>query len=155
MTKELSLIFPMAGAGFRFGYTFKPFLEVGDKGNFIELAFKPFKKHMSRINRVLFIFLKEQEAKYDVSNNLKKLFKGIDYETCILEKMTSGPAETIRLGLKQNKISGRVIICDCDHTLNVDQFFEEIDNYDCVLPVWSLNNEKIKNWIETRPVGSY
>lgn len=146
MSKKLSLIFPMAGAGSRFGYAFKPFLEVGDKGNFIELAFKPFIKHLEKIDKVIFIFLSEQEEKYDVSNNLKKIFKGIDYEICLLKKMTSGPAETIRLALKQKKIIGRVIICDCDHTLNVDQFFQEIDNYDCVLPVWSLKNEKIKSW---------
>ena len=146
MSNKLNLIFPMAGAGSRFGYSFKPFLEVGDKGNFIELAFKPFRKHISKIDRVIFIFLREQEEKYDVSNNLSKIFKGIDHETCILKEMTSGPAETIRLALKKNKIFGSAIICDCDHSLNVDKIFEEIDSYDCVLPVWSLKNEKIKSW---------
>ena len=148
MNEKINLIFPMAGEGSRFGYTFKPFLEVANKGNFIELAFQPFKKHISKIDKILFIFLEEQEIKYDVSNNLKRIFKGIPFEICILKNMTSGPAETIRLALIQNKISGRLIICDCDHTLNVDELFEEIENplNDCVLPIWSLNNEKIKSW---------
>ena len=62
--------------------------------------------------------------------------------------MTSGPAETIRLAIKKKKIANNLIICDCDHTLNVDEFFEEIENSKvmCTLPIWSLNNEKIKSW---------
>ena len=67
---KYNLIFPIAGEGSRFGYTFKPFLEVDNKGNFIELAFSPFKKHLSKIDKILFIFLKAQETKYDVSNKV-------------------------------------------------------------------------------------
>ena len=75
----------MAGEGSRFGYTFKPFLEVDDKGNFIELAFGPFQKHLSKIERIIFIFLKDQEIKYDVSKNLERIFPDINFETCILK----------------------------------------------------------------------
>ena len=148
MKKKCNLIFPMAGEGSRFGYTFKPFLEVENKGNFIELAFGPFKKHLSKIERIIFIFLEEQELKYDVTKNLERIFSDLDFETCILENPTNGPAETIRIALKRNKIDGPILICDCDHSLNVDKFFEEIDNSfsDSIIPIWPLKNEKIKSW---------
>ena len=145
---KYNLIFPIAGEGSRFGYTFKPFLEVDNKGNFIELAFSPFKKHLSKIDKILFIFLKAQETKYDVSNNLNRIFSNINFETCILDKPTSGPAETIRLALKKHPLKGPLIICDCDHTLNVDNIFKEIEESkaDCIIPIWPLKNEKIKSW---------
>ena len=148
MNQKYNLIFPMAGEGSRFGYTFKPFLEVDDKGNFIELAFGPFQKHLSKIERIIFIFLKDQEIKYDVSKNLERIFPDINFETCILDKPTNGPAETIRLALKRNTINGPLIICDCDHTLNVDMIFQQIEESksDCVIPIWPLKNEKIKSW---------
>ena len=138
---KYNLIFPIAGEGSRFGYTFKPFLEVDNKGNFIELAFSPFKKHLSKIDKILFIFLKAQETKYDVSNNLKRIFSNINFETCILDKPTSGPAETIRLALKKHPLKGPLIICDCDHTLNVDNIFKEIEESkaDCIIPIWPLS----------------
>ncbi len=141
-------MFPIAGKGERFGYTFKPFLEIEDEGSFIELAFEPFKKYLSHIEEIVFIFLEEQEKKYDVSSKLKKLFIDVKFSTCILKEETKGPAETIRLAINKKNINGQILICDCDHTLNVDSIFAKIkeDNSDCIVPIWSLRDESIKSW---------
>ncbi|MDC0039281.1 hypothetical protein OAJ78_06450 [Gammaproteobacteria bacterium] len=142
-----TLIFPMAGRGSRFGHNFKPFLEVEGQGKFIELAFEPFRKWISDIERVLFIYLKQQEKEYGVSSKLKQLFSNIEFDIFLLEEETNGPAETIRLGIEGKNINGPVILCDCDHAFNVDSLFKLIpDEPDCILPVWPLKNENIRSW---------
>tara|TARA_Y100001951_G_scaffold103540_1_gene112629 strand:- start:868 stop:2832 length:1965 start_codon:yes stop_codon:yes gene_type:complete len=144
---ETTLIFPMAGKGQRFGYTFKPFLEVNGHGKFIELAFEPFKRWLPYVKKVVFVFLKEQEEKYNVSTRLSEILEGIEFETCILEEETSGPAETVRMAVKEKNIKGGVLLCDCDHALHVDNIFGEIsDGADVVIPVWPLRGENIKSW---------
>ena len=148
MEKDITLIFPMAGKGARFGYTFKPFLEVEGRGKFIELAVKPFEKWLPHIKNIIFVYLEEQEQEHNASNELEKIFVDIPFDICLLKEPTSGPAETIRLALENKNVDGPVVLCDCDHTLNVDEFFEKIieGNSDCVLPVWPLRNEDVKSW---------
>jgi len=144
---DTTLIFPMAGKGQRFGYTFKPFLEVNGHGKFIELAFEPFKRWLPYIKRVLFVYLAEQEEEYSVSYNLRKSFPDIEFEVCILKEETSGPAETVRMAIKEKDITGPALLCDCDHALHVDSIFREIsEGADVVIPVWPLRGEKIKSW---------
>ena len=142
-----TLIFPMAGKGVRFGETFKPFLEVNSHGTFIELAFEPFKKWLPYIKNVLFVYLSEQEEEYNVSENLRKSFPDIKFDICMLEKATSGPADTIRMAIQEKNIKGSAIICDCDHALHVDNIFKNLlDGHDAILPVWPLRGEDIKSW---------
>ena len=138
----------MAGKGARFGYTFKPFLEVEGRGKFIELAVRPFKKWLPQIKNIIFVYLEEQEQEHNVSNELEKIFHDVPFDICLLKERTRGPAETIRLALENKDVKGAVVLCDCDHTLDIDAFFEKlIENvYDCVLPVWPLRNEEIKSW---------
>ena len=142
-----TLIFPMAGKGTRFGGTFKPFLEVNSHGTFIELAFEPFKKWLPYVKEVLFVYLSEQEETYNVSENLRKSFPDVKFDICMLEKETSGPAETIRMAIQEKNIKGAAIICDCDHALDVDNIFKNVlEGYDAILPVWPLRGEDIKSW---------
>ena len=144
---DTTLIFPMAGKGQRFGYTFKPFLEVNGHGKFIELAFEPFKRWLPYIKKVLFVYLTEQEEEYSVSENLRKSFPQIDFDICMLKEETSGPAETVRMAIKEKNITGPALLCDCDHALHVDNIFREIaEGAEVVLPVWPLRGEKIKSW---------
>ena len=148
MEKLFTLIFPMAGKGARFGYKFKPFLEIEGKGTFIEIAFTPFRKHLHLIEKVIFVFLEEQEKEFDVSSRLKNIFFDINFEVTILQKQTDGPAETVRKAIDDKKLDGPLVICDCDHTLNIDNFVKKIqlNNHESILPVWSLAKEKIKSW---------
>tara|TARA_R110000751_G_scaffold263489_1_gene362747 strand:+ start:3842 stop:5803 length:1962 start_codon:yes stop_codon:yes gene_type:complete len=142
-----TLIFPMAGKGVRFGETFKPFLEVNSHGTFIELAVEPFKKWLPYIDNILFVYLSEQEEEYNVSENLRKSFPDISFDICMLEKETSGPAETIRMAIQEKNIKGPAIICDCDHALHVDNIFKNVsEGHDIILPVWPLRGEDIKSW---------
>tara|TARA_Y100001968_G_scaffold332681_1_gene391791 strand:+ start:590 stop:2611 length:2022 start_codon:yes stop_codon:yes gene_type:complete len=138
----------MAGSGARFGYKFKPFLQVEGKGKFIELAFEPFNKWERNIKDIIFIYLEEQEQEHNVTDELSNIFPNINFKSCILKQRTSGPAETIKFALNKMRISGPVILCDCDHTLNVDEIFEKVfsDQFDCILPVWTLRDENIKSW---------
>ena len=146
---DVTVIFPMAGRGVRFGYKFKPFLQVGNT-TFIKRAVEGFNKCFDQVKEVIFIFLEEQEREYNVSQKLSEMFPLLNYRTVILENPTNGPAETVRNAIKKDgKISGRVMICDCDHYVDVKPVFDylkEGKQDDCILPLWNLRGEDIKSW---------
>lgn len=138
----------MAGLGARFGYKFKPFLKIGDT-TFIEESVKPFLKWSKRINLIYFIFLREQEINYEVSKNLKKIFKKIKFKNIILDNPTSGPVETISKAIFLNKKKlFPSIFCDCDHSINIDKIFlDKMDlNSDICFPIWKIKKKEIKTW---------
>jgi hypothetical protein len=138
----------MAGQGARFGYRFKPFLEVQGTP-FIAAAFQPFRHWLSRIAKVHFVFTREQEAAYDVSARLALMFAGVPYETAILDRATAGPAETLDRCLEMKGISGKVMVCDCDHAVNVDGLMaavEERSAFECAIPTWDITSEPLAAW---------
>ena len=143
---KTTVIIPMAGQGSRFDYKFKPFLKIEDE-TFIERAVGSFRNNLDNIDKIIFVYLKEQENKYNVTNTLKKLFSDINIETIILDKKTKGPAETLRKSVSNN-IKGGCIICDCDHWLNLDLFFDKIkeSKYDCIVPTWKIEGQDVKSW---------
>jgi GTP:adenosylcobinamide-phosphate guanylyltransferase/thiamine kinase-like enzyme len=142
----MNLIFPVAGRGSRFGGVFKPFLPIGDI-SFIEKAYEPFVKYEHLIDSLVFIFTKEQEDLHNVDSRLRQMFEGKSVKTVVIEKVTSGPLETIQEALCNSDISGPSIVCDCDHSINVDPLFEVIsDKHDCVIPTWSITQDEYPNW---------
>lgn len=147
MTKPLTLIFPMAGEGARFGYRFKPFLEVRGMP-FIAAAFAPFRRWQSRIGRICFVFTSAQEQAHGVSARLTALFPGLPVETAILEAPTPGPAETLRQALELRGISGPAIVCDCDHAVDIDGLMAAADDpaIACAVPTWALEGESLSAW---------
>ncbi len=147
MTRPLTLIFPMAGEGARFGYRFKPFLEVRGMP-FIAAAFAPFLTFKARIGRICFVFTRAQEEAHDVSARLAQLFPGLPVETAILETPTPGPAETLRQALALRGISGPAMICDCDHAVDVAGLMVAADDpaIACAVPTWSLEGETLSSW---------
>ena len=145
---SVSLIFPMAGQGARFGYRFKPFLEVNG-GAFIEAAFAPFRPFLDQIARVYFVFLREQEEAHHVSQRLAVLFAGVDHRAVILEKPTAGPAETLFQCLTREEITGPIMVCDCDHALDVGGLMRLASSEPlvaCALPTWDLAGEPLTSW---------
>ena len=90
MAAPLTLIFPMAGEGARFGFRFKPFLEVRGMP-FIAAALAPFRPWQARIGRICFVFTRAQEETHGVSARLAALFPGLPIETAILEAPTPAP----------------------------------------------------------------
>jgi len=146
---DVTVIFPIAGRGARFGYKFKPFLQVGDT-TFIQRAVDSFSKCMDDIKEMIFVFLEEQEDEYNVSQRLSEMFPYLNYRTLILENPTNGPAETLRNAIKKDeKIHGKIMICDCDHYVDVEPMFHYLKEYEsdeCVIPLWNLRGENIKAW---------
>jgi hypothetical protein len=141
---DFTVLFPMAGRGLRFGGTFKPFLRYGDE-LFIEAAVRPFRAWGPRIRRFGFVYLEEQEAAFGVDAELARRFDGLPFDAILLDRPTRGPAETIARAVTQRGIAGPVVICDCDHSLDVGPLFEAAPA-DCVLPTWSLDGEPVSAW---------
>ncbi len=141
-------MFPMAGRGERFGTTFKPFLQFGDR-TFIEAAVEPFRKWPASISRIVFVFLRQQEQDFNVSARLAQMFAGLRWEAVLLDHPTAGPAETVAAGVEGAGVTGPAIACDCDHAVNVDPLFAAIASdasSECLLPLWDLAGEEVKSW---------
>lgn len=149
MKKKITVVFPCAGEAARFGYTFKPFLKLGDL-TFIEKAVEPFEKWEHLIENYHFIFTKEQDENFSVANTLSLIFaeKNISFE--ILENKTDGPLQTFSDGFLSSKISkDRFIVCDCDHSINVDNLFNNIErnpSADIIIPTWNIDPSIQHNW---------
>src|SRR3989344_731731 len=151
MEKNLSItvIFPMAGRGARFGYQFKPFLEILDK-KFIQRAVESFTQNFNDIKEVIFIFLKEQEEQFKVTKTLKEMFPSIKHRSVILDKPTASHAETVRKGIIQGRIFGNIILCDCDHYLDTAPLFyylrKSTAKDSCVIPLWKIQENEVASW---------
>lgn len=145
---QIIVMFPIAGRGARFGYKFKPFLKIGSK-TFIERAVESFSKNLKDIKETVFVFLKEQEEEFNVTNQLKKMFPSLKFRAVILDTPTNSHAETVRKGIAQGKISEKIILCDCDHYLNTKPIFEHLKNSNddsCVIPLWEINENEVQSW---------
>jgi hypothetical protein len=145
---DVTVLFPMAGRGVRFGGTFKPFLRYGDE-LFIEAAVRPFRAHLDHIRRFVFAYLAEQEAAFSAQAELARRFADLPHDVVLLEQPTRGPAETIARAVDQHRITGRTLICDCDHSLDVGPLFADMAAHPeaaCVIPTWSLDGESLASW---------
>lgn len=147
MTEPVTVIFPMAGQGARFGYRFKPFLQI-DERPFIAAAVEPFLPHVDAIARFLFVYLAQQEADHSVEQRLRDMLPDLDQTSIILPEATPGPSVTLRQALGRTDVSGPIIVCDCDHALDVGPIFAVAADptVACILPTWSLSGERIESW---------
>jgi hypothetical protein len=147
MNELITIVFPIAGTSARSGFKFRPFLELGD-GTFIEAAARPFQRWSRMIDRLVFVCLEEQDAQHAVTARIATMFAGRPHQVVKLPRPTSGPAETVMRAIEATGITGRVIVCDCDHSIDVDPLFKAIgDNVgDCVLPTWKLKGEDLRAW---------
>jgi len=143
----INLIFPVAGEAVRFGGTFKPFLKIGDV-SFIETTFEPFKKWIENINKIYFICTAEQEKVYSVSSKIKEKLPYDCVEVIVIPKKTKGPYQTLSKGIMLADIKGESIVCDCDHSLNVDEIFKHAlkNEHDCIIPTWEITKDEWMNW---------
>jgi hypothetical protein len=145
---NLSILFPMAGNGMRFGGTFKPFLDATEK-KFIELAVEPFSIYERTYNvTYVFIYRRDQEERYHVRKQLDALFPSLAKRIIILENETLGPLDTIRTACRIEAISGQVIICDCDHSIPQEEMKVHIDSntYDVIIPTWRYTPADFSSW---------
>ena len=144
--KKITIVFPMAGEGQRFGNKFKPFLKIFNK-TFIELAIQPFLKHKDKIKKIIFIVRENHSKEFKVSSRIDDLNIPIPYFVKVIQP-TNSVIETISTLFKDNVILKDVIFCDCDHSLNVDSIFDIIDEnkYDCIIPGWNISQDDCKRW---------
>ncbi len=144
----ITVIFPMAGQAAHSGYKFKPFIELSDEP-VIAAVVRPFQKWRHAIKRFVFVTLAEQEAEFSVRARLKAIFPELPFDLVCLDKPTEGPAQTLAHTVAQENISGPAIVCDSDHSIDVDPLFERIVDRspaDCLFPIWSLRGENLKSW---------
>ncbi len=137
----------MAGQGARFGYRFKPFLEV-DGQTFIQAALAPFRPWDARIDKVHFVFTAEQERTHAVSARLTRLFGDLGHDTVILDQPTDGPAQTLERCLTMTGTEGPILVCDCDHAVDVEELMRAADDPSvaCAVPTWPLAGERLAAW---------
>lgn len=145
--RKLSLIFPMAGQGARFGYRFKPFLDV-DGQSFIEAAVAPFRSFVGEIGRIHFIVTAEQNRVHDVRTRLARMFEGLPFDVTLLAAPTEGPAETLLACLDAHETDGPILVCDCDHAVEVEGLIAATRRNDLAgaMPTWSLDGESLNSW---------
>ena len=148
MIQPINIIFPMAGAGSRFGGTFKPFLKAADE-TFIERASQPFKNLDKSLYDITFIFIFTftQEAQYSVSKTLAKIFINYKYKNSIINN-TDGPLQTVQSCIQQLQLSGLSFICDCDHSIDIKPIIEKSikTNFEVIIPVWTISKEDFSSW---------
>jgi len=135
----------MAGDGTRFGgKEFKPFID-GTEKLFIELAKEPFNILKEKYcTSFYFIFRKDQEDKFNVTERLKKLFPNDTLYFCIIPSETKGPAETLNIACKLYNLSGSFFICDCDHAINIEPMLDYLytKTPDIIIPLWSIKESE-------------
>ena len=146
---KISVIFPIAGLGSRFGYTFKPFLKATEY-TFIELAKKPFDilKNYGYQVEYYFIYRESQEKAYDVTKQLKTIFP-TDNITGLTICDTDGPLQTLQQAITKYNLNGLAFVCDCDHAIQIEPMIENLDlldKYDVIIPTWNIEEKDYAQW---------
>ncbi len=146
--QPITVIFPMAGQAAHAGYKFKPFVELSDQPVIADVV-RPFLKWQSEIGRFVFVTLAEQDAEFSVGTRLKSIFPQLGFDLVCLEHPTQGPAQTLAKTIEKREITGPAIVCDSDHSIDVDPLFKAIlagRCESCLFPIWSLKGENLKSW---------
>ena len=62
---------------------------------------------------------------------------------------TRGPTETLAGAVTAAQLKGPVIVCDCDHSLDVAPLFRLLSDglpAECVVPAWNMEGEDPASW---------
>jgi hypothetical protein len=146
---SLTVIFPMAGVGSRFGYEFKPFIKATED-TFIELAKKSF-DGIDPAPRFVFTFQKCQEEQHGVSARLKDMFPKDDMLFHTIDP-TDGPFQTLHKTVTELDLRGPCFVCDCDHGIDIAPVLETFDalkggdDHFVIVPTWRFKESDAQNW---------
>ena len=143
---RLSLIFPIGER--TTDNEFRAFTRVSGTP-LVKRAWQSFAPFRLLIERIYFICLAEDERRFYVSARLRDIAWGAPHQVVILDRPTSGPAETVARGVAQCDLSGRAVVCDIDHRLELGAFFQAIacePTTDTRVCVWPLKGENLKRW---------
>ena len=143
---KLSLIFPMAGQGARFGYRFKPFLEVRGT-SFIQAAFAPFRPWLAPIDKVCFIFTAEQEQAYVCAPAWARLFTDVPHDTAILARRPPVPPRPCAMPGDEGhrRADPGMRLRPCRGCRRPDAATQRPD-IACAVPTWDLDGESLAAW---------
>ncbi len=102
---------------------------------------------LDNINQCIITILEEHERQFHISQMLMKELQQFKFSTqiCILQHMTSGPAETVRKTIQKEAVHGGIIIKDVDSYVNIsrlegDNFVAGLNIYDFDQEVYDLKN---------------
>lgn len=137
----------MAGLGERFGGACKALLEI-DGRTFAEAAVAPFLGARPQPTRCVAGILAAHDREFDAGSKIARLLAPLDGEVVVLEELTPGPAVTAVEVIETASISGPVVICDCDHALDVQPVIRRLLDGDvaAVVPTWPLDGESVSSW---------
>ena len=145
-SSEFTLVFPVAGEGSRFGGVFKPLQPIGDI-TFIGKAYEPFEKFSSSVKEVVCICTEAQNKQHDVVKELTSCIPHDNVRVIVIKEATSGPLKTVQEGIKEGDLKGPVVICDCDHSIDVSPLISSLDsNADVWIPTWKITEDEHHNW---------
>ncbi len=119
--KDITLIFPMAGAGSRYrkhGHLVpKPLINVAKEEMFVE-AFKC----LPKFSKNKFICLKDHLENFPIEECLKRNYNKNEYTITSLEKITQGQACTCEVAIKEPDVDLEkpIIITACDNGISYD-----------------------------------
>lgn len=125
MKNDLALIIPAAGRGSRFS-------EIGIKipKPLIELAGRPFfwwsvesVRRVYQLRQTVFVVLAEHIEAFCIDEVIRSYYP--DATVVAIPELTSGAAETAKIGMAALKASGPVAINDCDHSFICRPVHEE------------------------------
>ena len=116
--------------------------------SFIEKAYQPFEKFSDYVNEVVCICTKEQSEKHDAVKKLRECLPHNNVRVIVIEEQTSGPLQTVQEALRIGEgIKGSVVICDCDHSINISPLIDRLDsNADVWIPTWEITEDEHQNW---------
>jgi molybdopterin-guanine dinucleotide biosynthesis protein A len=144
-----NIIILCAGKAERFNNKFKPLIYL-DNRTFIEHCLENFIKYDDKIDNYFFIVTKEQEKNNKFRSFLLNKFDDIKHKINVdeIEKSTKGPYQTLRNFGKGNKYNyGNLIVCDCDHSINITPIIENYNKkLDVIIPIWNIKLEEHQNW---------
>lgn len=112
----MDIIIPCAGLSSRFP-DMKPKYLLKDK--FGKLMLDLSLGNFLSVGQVHLGILVDHEKKYNVANFISEYF-GYSFNFVFIEKVTRGPADTVRLILDSSEIDGGFFIKDCDSSFDMD-----------------------------------
>jgi hypothetical protein len=143
---KLTIIFPVAGrdtdADFR-GF------EIAGGETLIHRSLRSFRPFLHLIDKLVYIVLDEHAQRFDIARRLAQQIPDVPFDLVRLSSPTSGPAETVARGVAKHGVSGKAIVCDIDHRLDLAPFFHAIateQDEPSLVALWSLAGEDLKRW---------
>jgi len=102
---------------------------------------------LSEFDRIIITILKEDEEKYNASSIIALEFsENKNIEIFILDKQTSGPAETVYKTIIEKSVEGKVVIKDSDvftkiHDCKFDNFVAGLNLIECDADLPNIRNK--------------